>query len=85
MLGEPAASRLTFAQLRHELVVLFKLRIVYLLLTAATAGAFLVAGGWPGLGNLAVLLIAGLFSSGGFVGAQRVSGARRRRPDESHP
>ena len=32
MLGEPVAPRLTFAQLRHELVVLFKLRIVYLLL-----------------------------------------------------
>jgi len=65
MLGEPAAPRLTFAQLRHELVVLFKLRIVYLLLAAATAGAFLVAGGWPGLGILAVLLIAGLSSAAG--------------------
>ena len=65
MLGEPAAPRLTFAQLRHELVVLFKLRIVYLLLAAAAAGAFLVAGGWPGLGILAVLLIAGLSSAAG--------------------
>ena len=65
MLGERSAPRLTFAQLRHELVALFKLRIVYLLLTAATAGAFLAAGGWPGLSDLAILLIAGLVSAAG--------------------
>ena len=32
----------------HTLMVLFKLRIVFLLLMAATAGLFLAAGGWPG-------------------------------------
>ena len=74
MLGEPAAPRLTFAQLRHELVVLFKLRIVYLLLAAATAGAFLVAGGWPGLGILAVAYTnSGAIPNGGIVGAQRIT------------
>ena len=34
-------------QLR-ELMVLFKLRIVVLLLAASVGGAFLGAGGWPG-------------------------------------
>ena len=32
----------------HLIVVLFKLRVVSLLLMAATGGAFLAAGGWPG-------------------------------------
>lgn len=65
MLGTPTESHLTFSQLRHELVVLFKLRVVSLLLTAAAAGAFVAARGWPGWGNLAILLLAGLVSAGG--------------------
>ena len=65
MLGERTESRLSFAQFRHELVVLFKLRVVSLLLAAAVAGAFLAARGWPGWGNLLVLLVAGLVSAGG--------------------
>jgi len=65
MLSESTGSQLTFAQLRHELVVLFKLRVVSLLLTAAAAGAFLAAGGWPGWGPLATVLVAGLFSAAG--------------------
>jgi protoheme IX farnesyltransferase len=40
-------------------VVLFKLRIVGLLLLAAVGGAFLGAEGWPGLGRLLLLLLAG--------------------------
>lgn len=43
----------------RTVVVLFKLRIVSLLLLAAVGGAFLGAGGWPGLGRLVVLLLAG--------------------------
>lgn len=43
----------------RTVVVLFKLRIVALLLLAAVGGAFLGAGGWPGLGRLLVLLVAG--------------------------
>ena len=43
MLGTPTESHLTFSQLRHELVVLFKLRVVALLLAAAAAGAFVAA------------------------------------------
>jgi heme o synthase len=41
------------------LVVLFKLRVVSLLLLAAVGGAFLGARGWPGLGRLLLVLLAG--------------------------
>ena len=47
------------------LVVLFKLRIVFLLLMAATGGAFLAAGGWPGLGNLLLLWLTGGMAAAG--------------------
>lgn len=46
-------------------VVLFKLRIVFLLLMAATGGAFLAAGGWPGLGNLLLLWLTGGMAAAG--------------------
>jgi heme o synthase len=42
-----------------SLLVLFKIRVVVLLLFAAVGGAFLAAGGWPGTARLALLLIAG--------------------------
>ena len=42
-----------------SLMVLFKIRVVILLLFAAVAGAFLASAGWPGAGTLAVLLLAG--------------------------
>ena len=41
------------------IIVLFKMRIVLLLLLAATGGAFLAAGGWPGLGTLALVWVTG--------------------------
>lgn len=47
------------------LAVLFKLRIVALLLLAAAAGAFLGAGGWPGLGNLLTLVATGGMAAAG--------------------
>ncbi len=47
------------------IVVLFKLRIVFLLLMAATGGAFLAAGGWPGLGKLLLLWLAGGMAAAG--------------------
>lgn len=50
------------------LVVLFKLRVVSLLLLAAVGGAFLGAGGWPGLGRLALLLLAGGMAAAGASG-----------------
>lgn len=46
-------------------VVLFKLRIVSLLLLAASGGAFLGARGWPGLANFAILMVTGGFAAAG--------------------
>lgn len=56
------AATLSF---RQSLLILFKVRIVALLLMAAVGGAFLAAGGWPGLGPLALLLVAGGLSASG--------------------
>lgn len=51
--------------LRRSLVALFKVRVVVLLLLAAVGGAFLAAGGWPGIGELALLMVVGgLVASG---------------------
>jgi len=49
----------------RTLIVLFKLRIVSLLLLAATSGAFLGAGGWPGGGTLVLVLVTGGFAAAG--------------------
>ena len=46
-------------------VVLFKLRIVFLLLVAATGGAFLAAGGWPGWGVMALTWVTGGMAAAG--------------------
>lgn len=59
----PAKSRLQ--QTWQTIVVLFKLRIVFLLLVAATGGAFLAAEGWPGLGVLALTWITGGMAAAG--------------------
>ncbi len=53
------------ASLRQALMVLFKVRIVFLLLFAAVGGAFLGAGGWPGAGTLTLLLITGGLAASG--------------------
>jgi protoheme IX farnesyltransferase len=53
------------ASLRTSLLALFKVRVVLLLLVAAVGGAFLAAGGWPGLGTLALLLATGGLAAGG--------------------
>ena len=50
------------------ITVLFKSRVVALLLMAAVGGAFLGAGGWPGLGTLIVLIIAGGIAASGSAG-----------------
>jgi protoheme IX farnesyltransferase len=47
------------------IVVLFKMRIVFLLLMAATGGAFLAAGGWPGLGKMVLIWLAGGMAASG--------------------
>ncbi len=41
------------------LLILFKVRVVTLLLVAAVGGAFLAADGWPGTASLFLLLITG--------------------------
>lgn len=46
-------------------IVLFKLRVVFLLVVAATAGAFLAAGGWPGLNILFLTWITGGMAAAG--------------------
>ncbi|MBK8984616.1 MAG: protoheme IX farnesyltransferase [Chloroflexi bacterium] len=46
-------------------VVLFKLRIVMLLLMAATGGAFMAAEGWPGVGVLALIWLVGGMAAAG--------------------
>lgn len=61
---ETLRSRVLIAQggwrdFMRMLVVLFKLRVVSLLLLAAVGGAFLGARGWPGLGRILLVLIAG--------------------------
>lgn len=63
-LASPAASHpRTF--LWKSLLVLFKARTVMLLLFAALGGAFLAAGGWPGVGNLLLLLGTGGLAAAG--------------------
>ena len=49
----------------QTIVVLFKLRIVFLLLMAATGGAFLAAAGWPGLGTLGLVWVFGGMAAAG--------------------
>ncbi|MCL4869017.1 MAG: heme o synthase [Anaerolineae bacterium] len=46
-------------------VVLFKLRVVSLLLLAAVGGAFLGARGWPGWGTLVLVLMTGGMAAAG--------------------
>lgn len=47
------------------IMVLFKMRIVFLLLLAATGGAFLAAGGWPGLGKMVLIWLTGGMAASG--------------------
>lgn len=60
----PALSR-SNPMLWKSLMVLFKVRVVMLLLFAAVGGAFIAAGGWPGTGNLALLVVTGGMAAGG--------------------
>lgn len=59
------ATRLGWRDHLNTVVVLFKLRIVFLLLVAATGGAFLAAGGWPGWGVLALTWVTGGMAAAG--------------------
>jgi protoheme IX farnesyltransferase len=72
----------------RTLVILFKLRIVFLLLVAATAGAFLAAGGWPGVDVLLLIWVTGGMAAAGASalnqfwerGRDGLMGRTRRRP-----
>jgi protoheme IX farnesyltransferase len=50
------------------LTVLFKARVVSLLLLAAIGGAFLGAGGWPGVATLSIVIITGGLAASGSSG-----------------
>ncbi|MCA9946229.1 MAG: heme o synthase [Anaerolineales bacterium] len=58
-------ARTSWRSKLQTIVVLFKLRIVFLLLMAATGGAFLAASGWPGLGDLLLLWVTGGMAAAG--------------------
>jgi protoheme IX farnesyltransferase len=60
----PAATG-SRAVLWKSLLVLFKIRVVMLLLLAAIGGAFIATPGWPGVGNLALLLVTGGLAAAG--------------------
>lgn len=70
------------------LAVLFKTRVVALLVLAAVGGAFLGAGGWPGLGPLALVIVTGGLAASGAAGlneylereADGLMSRTRRRP-----
>jgi heme o synthase len=59
MLNRQDVARATRSTLFSDLMVLFKIRIVVLLLLAALGGAFLAAHGWPGGGPLLLILVTG--------------------------
>lgn len=61
-LSAPPTSFLNYLRM---LTVLFKMRIVMLLLMAATGGAFIAAEGWPGGSTLALVLVAGGMAAAG--------------------
>ncbi|NOZ28905.1 MAG: protoheme IX farnesyltransferase [Chloroflexi bacterium] len=70
-------------ELGRTLAVLFKLRIVTLLLFSAAAGLFLGAGRWPGPGPLLLLLVTGGVTAAGASALneylEREADARMRR------
>ena len=59
MINQQVRAKAQSSSLLHEFMVLFKARIVVLLLFAAAGGAFLGANGWPGENALLLLLVTG--------------------------
>jgi heme o synthase len=72
----------------RQLSVLFKARVVSLLLLAAVGGAFLGARGWPGWGSLLLVIVTGWLAASGSAAlneyierrSDAVMGRTRRRP-----
>lgn len=62
---ETMITRMDWREWLQTLVVLFKLRVVSLLLLAAVGGAFLGARGWPGMGTLVLVLVTGGMAAAG--------------------
>jgi protoheme IX farnesyltransferase len=70
------------------LMVLFKSRVVSLLLLAATGGAFLASGGWPGGTTMILVLVSGGLTASGSAGLNQyleqgsdaLMGRTRKRP-----
>ncbi len=62
---EPVETMPKWRETLSIIIVLFKMRIVVLLLMAATGGAFLAAGGWPGLPKMALILLTGGMAASG--------------------
>jgi protoheme IX farnesyltransferase len=81
---EETKQRTTF----QTLAVLFKSRVVSLLLLAAVGGSFLAAGGWPGLATLLIVVIFGGLAASGAAGLNQyleqgpdaIMGRTRLRP-----
>ncbi|MDJ0753162.1 MAG: heme o synthase [Ardenticatenaceae bacterium] len=67
-ISEPAYPNqppITLKRIVHTVSVLFKLRVVSLLLLAAIGGAFLGADGWPGWANFGLLCLTGSAAAAG--------------------
>ncbi len=72
----------------RTITVLFKTRVVTLLVMAAIGGAFLGSGGWPGFGTLALVVVTGGLTASGASGLNQyleqssdaLMGRTRRRP-----
>ena len=76
----PLAKPFSWREFWQTAVVLFKLRIVFLLLMAAVGGAFLGARGWPGWLNLLLLIITGGAAA---AGASAINQYYERESDKS--
>jgi len=62
---QPIAKISETSSLASSLMVLFKVRIVLLLVLAALGGMFLGAGGWPGVGPLLLISTTGALTAMG--------------------
>jgi heme o synthase len=65
MLEQETVAKVTGSTLISDLVVLFKVRIVVLLLLAALGGIFLGTLGWPGAGPFLLIVVTGALTAMG--------------------
>ena len=59
------SAAMSWREIIRTLMVLFKFRVVVLLLLSAVGGAFLGAGGWPGFVNVLLVFVTGFFAASG--------------------